>query len=73
MQANELRGFPRHEADVLSLVAGLLFLGLSAAYALGSLVGGIDGRWVAPVLLVTAGVAGLFAARPRRRGRNPVD
>jgi hypothetical protein len=74
----------RHEPDLVALVAGLLFLGISAAYLVGELTDlRLDPRWVGPLALLAAGTAGLLASlsrlgreagargRPRNRGRRP--
>ena len=56
----------RHDRDDTSLVAGLLFLALGAAYLLDAVTGiSIDARWVLPVLLIGLGLAGLAASLPR--------
>lgn len=58
----------RHESDGVSLVAGLIFLGIAGTWALGriDLLAGTRG-WLLPLVLLAAGVAGLLTARPRRR------
>jgi len=56
----------RHPADLLSLVSGLLVLGVGLVL----LTGGLDGlrlEWVGPMVAVGLGVVILFAARPARR------
>jgi hypothetical protein len=52
----------RNRFDVISLVAGLFFLGVAAVWGLSgrSLVSG--GSWLLPLLLVAVGVIGLIAA-----------
>ncbi len=52
----------RHEPDVFSLVAGLVFVAVALGHILdeAALVA-VDGRWVLPVVLVTLGVASLAA------------
>lgn len=59
----------RHETDVVSLVFGLVFLGVSAMWPLVHYeVLGLPGLEVAaPVLLVSAGLAGLIASFGRVR------
>jgi hypothetical protein len=50
----------RHELDLFSLIAGLAFVAVAAGHLLD--VGTdleFDGRWVAPIVLVTLGLAGL--------------
>jgi hypothetical protein len=59
----------RHDVDVVSLVCGLLFLGVSAMWPLVHYeVLGLPGLGVAaPVLLVSVGLAGLMASLGRLR------
>lgn len=64
----------RHDTDVVSLVFGLLFLGVSAMWPLVHYeILGLPGLGVAaPVLLVSVGLAGLMASIGRvRRDRQP--
>lgn len=58
-----------HDADVVSLVFGLLFLGVSAMWPLIHFeVLGLPGLGVAaPVLLISVGLAGLTASLGRLR------
>ena len=50
----------RHELDLTSLVAGLVFIGIAVAYLIGSYTSlRIDAGWVLPMGLVGLGVAGL--------------
>ncbi len=59
---------PRHERDVLSLMGGLLLVLVAALYLLDDTTGlSLDGRWVAPGLLVAVGVAGLAGSLRRTR------
>ena len=53
---------PRHDLDVLSLMAGVGFAGL-AVIALLSEGGDIATRWAWPLLLILMGVTGLVASR----------
>lgn len=64
----------RHDTDIFSLVAGLLFLGIVGTWALdgAALLPGSRG-WLLPLVLVGAGVVGLLSARPRRRSRGELD
>ena len=59
----------RHDVDVVSLVFGLLFLGVSLMWPLVHFdVLGLPGLEVAaPVLLVSVGLAGLMASLGRLR------
>ena len=61
-----------HPLNVSYLVVGLVFLGISGAWALRSsgTVDAGDVRWLAPLVLVAAGAIGLvaFAAKGLRRG-----
>ena len=59
----------RHERDAVSLMAGLLLVLLAGAFLLTDLTAvEIDGRWVAPVVLITVGAAGLLATLRSRSG-----
>lgn len=63
----------RHELDLFSLVAGLVF----AAVALGHLLDvatdlDFNGRWIAPIVLVALGVAGLAGVLRNRDDAQPV-
>jgi hypothetical protein len=59
----------RHEVDVFSLLAGVVFAVIGAGYLLGALTDvRLDPEWAAPVALVGLGLAGLTATlrgRPR--------
>ena len=63
----------RHELDLVSLVAGLLFVVAGAAFLVGEATDlRVDPAWVLPVVLVGLGVTGLVGAstgRSRRQGR----
>lgn len=64
----------RHDTDIVSLVAGLLFLGVVGAWALDGFVWLPGSRgWLLPIVLVAAGVVGLLSARPRRRHPDELD
>ena len=58
----------RHELDLTSLVAGVVFVVLGLVYAVdGAGWADLDLRWIAPVLLLALGGVGLVAAlRPPR-------
>lgn len=55
----------RHPADLLSLVAGLLVLGLGLLLLSGG-VGELPMEWVGPLVAIGLGALILFAARPAR-------
>ena len=55
---------PRHDADLLSLMAGVAFAGL-AVVSLLSHAAGLAARWTFPSLLILVGVIGLVGARHR--------
>ncbi len=50
----------RHAADLTSLIAGLVFVGIGTAYIIGALTEvRIEMRWVLPLGLIGLGLAGL--------------
>lgn len=54
---------PRHDFDATSFVAGIVFAVLGGLFLLESAAGvDVDLRWIAPVLLIGLGVAGLASA-----------
>ena len=55
----------RHPADLLSLVAGLMVLGLGLVLLSGG-VGRLPMEWVGPAVAIGLGAMILFAARPGR-------
>jgi uncharacterized membrane protein len=55
----------RHPADLLSLVAGLIVLGLGLLL-LSSGVGDIPMEWVGPAVAIGIGILIVVAARPGR-------
>lgn len=62
----------RHELDLTSLVAGLVFVGIAVAYLIGAYTDvHIDAGWVLPIGLVGLGLAGL--AGSLRAGLRPGD
>lgn len=64
----------RHDLDVVSLVAGLFFVGAALIWGLaGDPVEALRG-WPLPVLLIAVGVAGLVTSLAGWRGRGrPAD
>ncbi len=62
----------RHDTDPVSLIAGLLFLAIAAAWAVDK-AGVVPnaGRWLVPLVLIAVGVVGLVSARPRRNRDEP--
>ncbi|HSN06653.1 MAG TPA: hypothetical protein VLV82_04840 [Candidatus Angelobacter sp.] len=53
----------RHDLDWVSLIAGLVFLGFAAVYAVAALTDlTIDGRFVWPIVFVALGAAGVATA-----------
>lgn len=58
---------PRHDLDVISLMAGIGFAGLGLVALIGDGTA-IHGRWTWPILLIAIGMAGLVASR---RGTKP--
>ncbi len=62
------RTLRKHSTDMVSLVSGVIFLGVTGTWALdrADLLGGI-GPWLLPTLLIGVGVVGLIGIRPRRR------
>ena len=60
----------RHDLDLLSLVAGLVFLAVAVGHLLDEATGlDVNGQYVAPVALVTIGLASLAAVL--RNGDHP--
>lgn len=55
---------PRHDLDVVSLIAGLAFGGAALIF-LADRAWGWSGRWVWPILLIVVGIAGLLATRAK--------
>ena len=53
----------RHERDSVSLMAGLLLVLLGAVFLVDDLTGiEVDGRWVAPLVLMAVGAVGLLSS-----------
>ncbi|MBA3233725.1 MAG: hypothetical protein H0T17_07230 [Propionibacteriales bacterium] len=64
--------FPRHATDVISLVFGTLFAGLTVVWLLvvGDVIHFHEARIAGPVILIVAGAVGLLAAlRPAANRR----
>ncbi|MCU0264521.1 MAG: hypothetical protein MUC45_00160 [Actinomycetia bacterium] len=58
----------RHDLDLTSLVAGLVFVAIAVAYLVGALTDvRVDGAWVLPLGLIGLGVAGLAGSVARAR------
>lgn len=57
----------RHELDVFSLMAGLLFLGAALVWGLADDPGEALDGWPVPTVLILVGLAGLIASTVRRR------
>jgi hypothetical protein len=60
---------PRHDLDVLSLMAGVFFAGVALLGLLDQSSGDAAG-WVWPGLLIAVGVIGLLATRATHRSRS---
>jgi len=57
---------PRHDLDIVSLVAGTAFSG-AALVALLDQGFGFPARWALPLLLIAVGLAGLLATATHHR------
>lgn len=57
----------RHELDLFSLVAGLVFVGAALLWGLADDPGEALEGWPVPTLLIAVGAAGLVASLLRRR------
>ena len=56
----------RHDRDAVSLMSGLLLVLVAALFLLHDVTGlDVDGRWVAPGVLIAVGLAGLAATMRR--------
>jgi hypothetical protein len=57
----------RHPLDIVSLVGGLLFMGLGFAFLLDALdKWSADVTWVPPIVLIALGLAGVLSTVGRR-------
>jgi putative Mn2+ efflux pump MntP len=62
----------RHDLDLVSLIAGVLFAMIALVHLVGAATDeAVDPRWIAPVLLVGLGVAGLAGALRGTRDDQP--
>jgi putative Mn2+ efflux pump MntP len=62
----------RHDMDLVSLIAGVLFGIIALVHLVGAATDeSVDPRWIAPVLLVGLGVAGLAGALRGARREQP--
>jgi hypothetical protein len=53
----------RHDLDLVSLITGVVFVLVAVAHLVGAATGdALDPLWLAPVLLIGLGVAGLAGA-----------
>jgi hypothetical protein len=59
-----------HDRDTVSLMAGLLLVLIAGVFLVGDLTSlSVDGRWVAPLVLIAVGGAGLASSlRSAERG-----
>ena len=62
----------RHDRDAVSLMGGLLLVLVAGAFLLADLTSlEVDGRWVAPLVLIAVGAAGVLStlrSRPPEAG-----
>jgi hypothetical protein len=64
----------RHEPDLTSLIAGVTFCVIAIAYIVGEISNRtFQLRWVAPILLIGLGAAGLASSVLRARREPPSD
>ena len=58
----------RHDLDLTSLVAGVIFVAVGGTFLLDLLIDmTLDPRWLAPLVLIGVGLAGLLSAVPMGR------
>ena len=61
---------PRHELNPFALFVGAIFCGLGVAFLLGEWTWvDVSGGWIAALLLIGLGVAGIASATARARRR----
>jgi hypothetical protein len=64
----------RHELDLTSLVAGVVFVAIAVAYLVGEYTNlDVSAGWVLPLGLVGLGVAGLTGTLRRGLRRDPAE
>lgn len=62
----------RHDRDAVSLMGGLLLVLIAGAFLVGDLTSvDVDGRWIAPVVLIAVGVAGVLSSLRSRSTAGP--
>jgi hypothetical protein len=62
----------RHDLDLVSLLAGVVFLAVAASHLIGQALGSpLDATWVVPITLVALGLAGMIGGLGRSL-RRPV-
>jgi hypothetical protein len=66
------RAMERHPLDLVSLLGGLLFMGLGTAFLFDALdVWSADVTWVPPIVLIVLGLAGVLSTVGRQRPLEP--
>ena len=64
---------PRHELNPFALFLGAIFCGLGVAFLLGEWTWvDVSGGWIAAVVLIGLGAAGIASATARVRRRVPI-
>ena len=64
----------QHETDYLSLAAGLIFTALGVLFAISAATGWqIDGRWIAPTVLIALGAGGVAASLTASRRQQQAE
>ncbi len=64
----------QHETDYLSLAAGLVFTTLGVLLAISAATGWqIDGRWIAPIILIALGGGGVAASLAASKRQQPAE
>jgi hypothetical protein len=64
---------PRHELNPFALFFGAIFCGLGVAFLVGEWTWvDVSGGWIAALLLIGLGVAGIASATARVRRREPI-